>query len=149
MNKKLIGSILLVISSAFILSACNKTATETNSDTTGAGEQKQQQTQAQTTFPNQDVNDQIKIEVTDEGFLPSSNKVQKDGTIVWSNKSSSKVQIGSAEHPTHNENRDITGGQFVIELAPGESKNVTVTTVGKWGFHDHLNPSFAGTVEVI
>ena len=88
------------------------------------------------------------ITYTNSGYGPQSLTVKTGETITWKNDSSSTIQIGSANHPTHTINRDITGNNFVIELAPGESAQVQLTRTGEWGYHDHLRPSMTGTITV-
>ena len=88
------------------------------------------------------------VNVTDKGFEPENLTVKTGQVITWTNKTSKKVQIASDPHPTHTANSELTNGEFVTELAPGASANVTLTKVGAWGFHDHLNPSMKGKVTV-
>jgi plastocyanin len=90
----------------------------------------------------------IVVTVTDSGFEPSEVTVKAGGTITWVNESSVNIQVGSDDHPTHNVNRDITGGAFVLELAPGDSTSITVTQIGNWGYHDHLQPGKKGRVTI-
>ena len=85
---------------------------------------------------------------TDSGFNPPSITVKSGENITWINNSSSTVQIGSDNHPTHTINQQITGDQLVIELAPGESSKVQLTKIGTWGYHDHLKSSMIGTLIV-
>ena len=88
------------------------------------------------------------ITYTGSGFSPKSLTIKSGGTITWTNNSSSSVKVGSDVHPIHTINPEITGNQFVIELAPGESRSVKLTKTGEWGVHDHLKPSMTGTLIV-
>ncbi len=88
------------------------------------------------------------ITYTDSGFSPASLTVKSGESITWVNDSSSSVQVGSAIHPTHTVNQEITNNQFYVELAPGESAKVQLTKTGEWGYHDHLRPSMTGTITV-
>jgi len=121
-----------------VLSACNAYKSTSSSPTTTSS-------QTQESSPAQE---SVTITATDKGFEPSTVTVKSGGTVTWKNNSSSKIQVGSAVHPTHELNREITNSEFVLEVAPGESKVVTVTKTGSWGYHNHLDPSATGKVVV-
>jgi len=134
------GQVLVILSLALILSACKtykQTGTQTGSTTEESAAEGTQSTEGTT-----------QIIYTDDGFSPSSTTVASGDAIIWKNDSSGTVQVGSANHPTHTINQEITGNEFVIELAPGESKSVSVTKVGSWGYHNHLKPSLTGEIVV-
>ncbi len=127
---------------ALVLSACKGFyGTKTSGQTT----EEQQATEQEEVTPS---DGGITITATDAGFEPSPATVKSGETITWVNDSSKTLQIGSANHPTHTINQEITGDAFVIKLAPGESKTIAVTKVGSWGYHNHLGPSITGTVIV-
>ncbi|OGD88157.1 hypothetical protein A3D04_01685 [Candidatus Curtissbacteria bacterium RIFCSPHIGHO2_02_FULL_40_16b] len=127
---------------AFVLSACKygqQTGTQTGGQTTDGSQQTEQA---------QPSEGGVTVTYTDSGFEPASVTVSAGQTITWTNNSSRTVQIGSANHPTHTVNPELTGGEFVIRLERGESETVTVTKTGTWGYHDHLRPSTIGSVVV-
>lgn len=84
------------------------------------------------------------IVYTDDGFVPSSVTVKSGDKISVQNKSSRSLQFSSAPHPSHTENRELNQNT----LPAGGSQTFTVTTKGRFGFHDHLNPSNTGTLVV-
>ena len=131
-----------IMALALILSAC-KSYQQTGGQTQ-TGESSQQTTSEE----GQTVEEGVTVTYTDEGFSPASTTVASGDAITWKNDSSETVQVGSNTHPTHTINQEITGDEFTIALAPGESKTVTVTKAGSWGYHDHLKPSIVGTVVV-
>ena len=88
------------------------------------------------------------ISYTSSGFTPQSTTIKSGDSVTWSNDSASNVQIGSDNHPTHTINQEITGDQFVIELAKGESETVQLNKTGEWGYHNHLQPAETGTIIV-
>lgn len=92
--------------------------------------------------------DSVIITFTGSGVEGSMSKVKSGGTITWKNTGTTKIQVGSAVHPQHTDNQEITDNKFVLELAPGAEETVTVTKPGTWGFHDHLNPKTNGKVVV-
>ena len=59
-----------------------------------------------------------------------------------------RVKLGETLLLNHKVNQEITGNDFVIELAPGESSKVQLTKTGEWGYHDHLRPSMTGKIIV-
>lgn len=95
------------------------------------------------------------ITYTDAGFVPSSVTVKKGQTVRWMNNSGSKVWPASAVHPTHGvypqkSASDCLGSSFDAckGLAQGESWDFTFDVVGEWKFHNHLNASQRGAVNV-
>lgn len=92
--------------------------------------------------------DSVTITFTGSGVEGSMQKVKSGGTITWKNTGTAKVQVGSASHPQHTDNQEITGNKFVLEVIPGGEETVTVSKVGTWGFHDHLNLKVNGKVVV-
>jgi len=140
LNIKNITFTLVIFSLALVLAAC-KSYQQTGTQTGGT-------TQESATEENQTAEGGVTISYTDDGFSPASVTVASGQAITWKNDSAETVQVGSNTHPTHTINQEITGGEFTIALAPGESKTVTVTKTGSWGYHDHLKPSLVGTVVV-
>lgn len=143
LNLKRAVGVGVVLSSALILSACyHEKSTSSNQTQTGL----QQQTGSRVTSGVAE--GAVVITLTDGGFTPAQVSVKSGGKVAYTNNSSAKIQIGSDPHPVHTANDELTGGDFVIELAPGVSATVTLTKTGTWGYHDHLNPGIRGKVVV-
>ena len=124
-----------IFSSALVLSACNLYKTQ-SSGNGGTVTQTQEQQQTQTAAGT--------VTFSDSGVSPSTVTIKSGESLTWVNNSSKSVQVGSANHPTHTLNRELTSGEFVTELAPGASATVTLTKKGTWGYHNHLDPSVTG-----
>lgn len=88
--------------------------------------------------------ERMTITFTDNGFEPRVLTVKKDTVITVKNESSRSVQFSSDDHPAHRDNTEMNLGV----LSPGESDSYAATTVGEWGYHDHLNESKTGTITV-
>lgn len=84
------------------------------------------------------------ITFTDDGFTPSTTTVSKGAVVEVVNNSSSDVQFSSDDHPTHTEETELN----LKVLTPGESATFTATKTGTWGYHDHLDDKFTGTLIV-
>jgi hypothetical protein len=84
----------------------------------------------------------------ENAVFPLCSSVLSGGTIIWVNESGKKIQVSSDPHPVHSDNSEISDGKFVLELEPGQSTSVVLTRRGKFGFHDHLNPSLVGKIIV-
>jgi len=133
----------LILSSALLLSACNIYRANSSSSQNAQSEPTTVETSSNET------NGSVTITATDSGFSPNMVKIKAGESITWVNNTSSELQVGSAKHPTHTENPELTGGNFVLSLAPGESKTVSVgNKIGTWGYHDHSNPSANGQVVI-
>lgn len=141
MVKKLIV-LTLVLTFSVVLSACKKDAEKTAETQTN--------TQASPTAESQNTISKADVEIvfSDSGFTPNEARVKAGQSLKWTNNSGSEIQVGSDPHPVHTDNKDITGGEFTLNLQPGESKTIIVATAGSWNYHDHLNSAIKGKVIV-
>ena len=95
------------------------------------------------------------VTATNDGFEPKVTAIKQGETVRFVNNSDSKVWVASAFHPTHKEYpetsaSDCAGSSFDTcrGLLPGEFWEFTFDKVGSWKFHNHLNPSQTGVIEV-
>lgn len=152
MKVLIIAIVIIVILGAFgyFIFAINQTKTEEPAAITQNNTQPETDTEnakkEEITQPKTGVPESNSVTFTDSGVSPSSIVIKSGETIKWVNNSSSTIQIGSNNHPTHTVNQELTGGSFVIELAPGESQTVQLSKTGDWGYHDHLKPSVSGAI---
>jgi plastocyanin len=84
------------------------------------------------------------IKYTDSGFDPSSSTIKSGDSVTFTNNSSSAIQVDSNPHPAHTDNTELNVGS----IEAGQSKTVTLTAKGTWGFHNHLSPSNTATITV-
>lgn len=84
------------------------------------------------------------ITFTDEGFVPSEYLAGVNATLTVQNDTKSDLDFASDDHPTHTKNSELNVG--VVKA--GESKTVTLTKTGKWGFHNHLDSTQVGKITV-
>lgn len=84
------------------------------------------------------------IEVTDTGYKPQTLNASVGVRINWVNKSSKKVTVHSADHPTHLVHPLLNKGEF----APGEAVQVVFDKAGTYKYHNHYDPDMTGTVIV-
>jgi plastocyanin len=85
------------------------------------------------------------ISMTDTGFVPATVSVSAGTTVRFVNDGQAQHWPASAVHPTHDILPEFDSKRGV---ATGETYSHTFTKAGSWNFHDHLNPSFTGTVTV-
>jgi plastocyanin len=85
------------------------------------------------------------VSYTANGFEPNSITIKSGQTVTWTNKVSDEVWVASNPHPTHT---DYPGFDELKSMSTGQTYSFTFTKVGKWGYHNHLNPSQQGTVVV-
>lgn len=88
---------------------------------------------------NTEVKEETTITYTETGFSPSEVALKNGGRITWVNKSNREVKIGANPHPVHTGNREVSGGEFTLNLKPGDQKTVVVSKVGTFGYHNDLN----------
>ena len=140
MTLKKIAVLGLVGLSALVISACTKNTTSASQNNSGASNTQQQGTSNAASAAT--------VTLTDSGITPAQVTIKSGESITWVNNGTKKIQLASDPHPTHTANPEVSGGQFVVEVAPGASTTTTLTKAGTWGFHDHLNPAVRGKVTV-
>lgn len=86
----------------------------------------------------------VTISYTDSGFTPAQITVKSGDTVEIKNTSHRMLQMDSDPHPTHTDDPELNVGT----VRPGESQKFTLTTKGTWGYHNHLNASDGGKVDV-
>jgi plastocyanin len=100
------------------------------------------------------------ITYTDSGYSPKTLTVKSGETVTFKNESSSSMWPASAVHPSHRVYSgtslsehcpDINGTAFDAckGYLPGQTWSFKFDKVGSWKYHDHLNPTHTGTIEVI
>lgn len=93
---------------------------------------------------NTDQNAAATITYTSSGFSPATLTVKSGTVVTVKNNSSDPLQFSSDPHPQHTDNTELN----MSVLAAGKSGTFTVTKMGTWGYHDHLNSSMTGTIDV-
>ncbi|MBC7746668.1 cupredoxin domain-containing protein [Pedobacter sp.] len=96
------------------------------------------------TLPNDATPAAATITYTDTGFTPGTITVNKGDTVTVTNTSSSSVKFSSDDHPTHLLNPEVNQET----LNPSKSQTFTVSQVGTFGYHNHLNDSQGGQIIV-
>jgi len=103
----------------------------------------------------------VQVTYTDTGFSPKSITVVEGQTVIWTNNSSKKMWVASAQHPTHavygGTNKDThcapgyTGETPFDECTGGEAGatySFTFKKAGTWNYHDHMTSTMFGSVIV-
>lgn len=99
------------------------------------------------------------IKISSSGFLLSSININQNDRIVFVNEDNDKHWPASDVHPTHRvyPGSDISKCQTPQSskifdschgLIFGERFEFVFNEKGSWNYHDHLNPSLKGTINV-
>lgn len=83
---------------------------------------------------------------TDSGFSPGTLTIKQGQTVTFENQSSSGMSVASNPHPTHTDYPEFD--QYKSSQRGQQTYTFTFEKVGRWGFHNHLNPSSGGTIIV-
>lgn len=87
----------------------------------------------------------IIIKYTDQGFSPTNVTIKKGQTVKFVNESSRNMWPASNPHPTHSLYPEFDSKDRVVA---GQSFSFTFNKVGVWGYHNHSNANFTGTITV-
>lgn len=101
----------------------------------------------------------VTVKITDSGFVPKEVSIKKGDSVMFLSESSASVWPASAAHPTHTvypgSNIASCGTAQALAifdackgLSAGESWTFQFNSTGSWGYHDHLNASQFGKVNV-
>ena len=85
------------------------------------------------------------IVFTENGFTPNEYIVKAGQPVTVTNNSNGQLQFSSDDHPAHTDETELN----LPVLEPGKSATFTPSQVGTWGFHDHLNAQYTGTLTVV
>ena len=99
------------------------------------GEGKQPEQQSETTI----------VSYTDEGFTPAVLTVKTGTTVTFKNDSGELMWVASNPHPTHT---GYAAFDADVGMTQGGIYTFTFNSIGTFGYHNHLNPSRAGTIIV-
>lgn len=77
-------------------------------------------------------------------FSASTNSVASGDSVKVVNNSDKQLDFDSDPHPVHTDNPELNAGA----IPPRQSKVFTLTAKGTWGYHNHLNASQKGQIEV-
>ncbi len=86
----------------------------------------------------------VNVNLTSSGFDPKTVTIKTGTRVIWINKSGGDATVNSDLHPTHKLYPPLNLGQF----PNGSSVQLVFDKPGKYGYHNHLNPSQTGTVVV-
>lgn len=86
----------------------------------------------------------VTVSIAASGFSPPSVTVPVGGSVTFTNAETAPHQVASIPHPIHTNFPELNGPV----LSAGQSRAVTFTRAGTFGYHDHLNPGLQGTVVV-
>jgi len=153
MNKKVligviaVAGIILLGTWAYIMAQPNGNNGNTSSSTPSTSQQNTPSTDTSNSSSSTDVPAAAAaatITYTDNGFTPAKVVVKKGDVITVKNSSTQDLQFSSADHPSHLLDPELN----MNILKPGESGNITISTVGTHGYHNHLDASMTGVIEV-
>lgn len=85
------------------------------------------------------------VNYTEDGFQPNTITIKVGQTVTWTNRDSDDLWVASNPHPVHT---DYPGFDELKGMPTGQMYSFTFTKLGKWGYHNHLNPSQMGVVVV-
>ncbi len=87
----------------------------------------------------------VAVTMSSSGFSPQDVTVSPGQQITWVNKDADPHQVASDPHPTHTSYPPLN---TIGLLNSGDKKSLSFPDPGVYKYHDHLNPSFKGSVTV-
>lgn len=135
--------IIIVVAVIWAISASNS-GQGTQSTAPLAGQSNQPGVEGTSTSPTAPKT--VTVNLTDNGFSPSSITINAGDTIKFINQSSGRMWVASNPHPTHT---DYPGFDEKTAVGSGDSYSFTFTRPGTWGYHNHITPTVQGTIVVV
>ncbi len=80
-----------------------------------------------------------------DGFEPKKISIKKGDMVTFTTQTQVPFWPASNLHPTHFIYPEFDPKE---PIAPGKQWSFVFYKVGMWRYHDHLNPSLTGTIEV-
>jgi plastocyanin len=140
------GLIVLVLlaGGAFALTS-NKDDNKAATSTTSTSSQTSTSDTSSTDSTATDTAAAATITYDGSSFSPSSTTVKSGDKVTIKNVSSGAVlDFDSDPHPVHTDDTDLNAGS----IEAGQSKTVTVTKKGSFGFHNHDDPTQKGQITI-
>jgi plastocyanin len=100
---------------------------------------------SKTASPSAQAIDEKVVAATDKGFVPKTVKVKAGESVTFMNTGIKNHQVNSNPHPAHD---DFPILNEVGLLKSKDQKRIEFKKKGAYTFHDHLNPSFTGSIIV-
>lgn len=164
--KRTIVLLLILVAAIVILGAagCNyKSQQTTPSEQTPTAPTTQEKVTAEKTEQagqtETEKTQKFTIEITSSGFSPAKLTIPVGSKVTFINKDSIAHWPASNVHPTHTFYPGSSIGKCGTAeqsnifdachgLAQGEGWSFVFNEKGSWPYHDHLNPSLGGVIEV-
>src|SRR3989344_6459550 len=86
----------------------------------------------------------VEVIITEDSFSPQTLTVEPETVIIWTNQSGETATVNSSPHPVHTDSPILNLG----ELADGDKFSLVLENPGTYKYHNHLNPTQFGTIEV-
>ncbi len=88
--------------------------------------------------------DENVVTISSSGFSPNDITIKVGGSVTWMNSSSDMQNVSSDPHPTHTNYSPLNLGNI-----PADGKvSLVFPKAGTYTYHDHLHPSFKGSITV-
>jgi plastocyanin len=84
------------------------------------------------------------ITLSKDGFSPATLTIKVGTKVTWKNMSGADATVSSDPHPVHTDYPPLNLGKF----SDGGTHELTFDKSGKYGYHNHFNPTQKGTIIV-
>ncbi len=84
------------------------------------------------------------VTIKNDKVAPLHTDAQRCDTLTFSNQDGQVIDMAFGEHPRH----DAYAGQSEYIIRSGSNKTITLSEVGSYKFHNHLNEETAGNFTV-
>jgi plastocyanin len=85
------------------------------------------------------------VRMTKDGYSPKVLEIEQGQTVEFVNDSDEDYWPASDPHPIHT---DYPGFDAQKSILPGESWDFTFNRVGRYGYHNHLDPAVHAEVVI-
>ncbi len=87
----------------------------------------------------------VEIDYEAAAFTPSAVDIKVGDYVIFKNKSQADLWVASNPHPTHTDYPEFNSQK---PIPPGGKFQFQFLKAGNFGYHNHLNPSATGTINV-
>ena len=88
------------------------------------------------------------VSVTSSGFSPRTITINVGDTVVWTNNDSQSHYIAPNDHPVHLKYQGTWNDDGTGNISNGETYTKLFSKSGIYEYHDHWNPELTGIVVV-
>lgn len=95
--------------------------------------------------PTPQIKSSAQVSIIKNAFVPAFLTIKKGTEVSWTIADEESHRVASNPHPSHSQTPGLDSKD---SLGPDSSYSFTFDQPGTYSYHDHMNPTVSGTIQV-